>query len=871
LQLVQYLFESFGAATWETIRYSWVGFKIVVLNYYGSLSSFRPPLSFPMAVGRAFIWVASLIQRLVLKTGSLFMQKAFPVQKSSSSSLSLYAPEIDVQHLRSLSQSIDVSHVPPTVQVADLLKMFDEANFNQVDQPGYVKPEGDLGALKNQLKTFVTHVNQRKPFLGTPPASDIPLLLKFYQYIEDAVRFSVHKVNQDLAEFLKEKSGGFEGYSLEDWKKYKDLRENQARLCMDLAVAGEFCGARFLAVASRVYSERSEGGSGLAPVSLEDQVIACLAEKRKEIATACIEQTRRGNVHYYTAYMQNMGPLLGIPGTDNMVEHLLSRFDTRFALGWFFKYYTEDCIVETINEKVKQSASFREAIFDWIKAQVQDWNREHYRRLVDERMQAIQIILQKNIEMPSEVELINQFLKYVEGAGADLRSCASWEGLIDKLFALDSVKGTFAGKKPQQALQAKACGSRLKALGRACQENVWQHIQSGAPLNLEPFLEAMVQKDKLAQLRQMMPLLSAEQAQRLLKQDGASRELIEDITNQERARDFLHQFSEEYASLDRITQEGLPPKIMEWFLVSHRILSPQSELRNPEAGAGKASDQLLSFKRLFQNSVCVSDAERGWLRATEQEGAAELLLSCKTASRKRYYAVPRDPRKALLADIFLRVFRADPEKVIKLGREVADRNTTFYPLSNERMLRSFRAIASYSSPFMIPWIVDYYLQALYRAKLGPAQNRLTQHMVDRLMLPLVNYTPLTVIRAANRVLTTLETRRSYSSRILLAFVIFRQAIPFLPEIPILTNYVRQISMQDVLSFFLYTRIRQGSQIELAAQLAVYELVKSVILPIFDSLKNQALRMANREMAKSKRINQTAALRLFFQAFPPHSV
>ena len=193
--------------------------------------------------------------------------------------------------------------------------------------------------LKEGLKKFIERVKNRTAFLGTPPAYEIIRLFEFYQQIEDATRLSIHKVIDDLQKFTAANGTDTPNYSPSVMNTYKDLLENQARLAIDLAIAGKHCGARYMGDSMGAYY-RLHGDGISAQDTLMDNLIETLALKRKEIAARRIAIDLGQDTHDFSNWMASLGKLLGIPGTQNIVEHLAHPLNIELHLGKFFGDYT---------------------------------------------------------------------------------------------------------------------------------------------------------------------------------------------------------------------------------------------------------------------------------------------------------------------------------------------------------------------------------------------------------------------------------------------------------------------------------------------------------------------------------------------------
>ena len=331
------------------------------------------------------IWVCVVAYSILKTANRLFWE--MNAADTGSPYLAYFANDkIDISHIKSKNMAIDASHVPQEVTITQLRTLFDQINFTRPDAPGYMAPASRQGqsveTLSGNLDLFISRVQHRVPFLGTPPANDMPLLMQFYGQIEDAVRCSIHKVNKDIADFQGDHTSA----------AFANLLENRARVALDLSIAGGYCGARYMGEAMSVYA-RSQGMSDLSGETLEGTLIECLAKERKSIAERHVQAYVGDNTHDYTKYMQSMGKILGLPGTQGIIEHLDQDLNRDGMLVHFFEEYTPAFIESTIQNKVKTSGELREKICDWLKDQARDWKKMSMLRLRKRFLKLLRLLI----------------------------------------------------------------------------------------------------------------------------------------------------------------------------------------------------------------------------------------------------------------------------------------------------------------------------------------------------------------------------------------------------------------------------------------------------------------------------------------------
>ena len=156
--------------------------------------------------------------------------------------------------------------------------------------------------------------------------------------------------------------------------------------------------------------------------------------------------------------MAELGEALAIPGTKNVVEQLQHLDNKQHYLDLFFggpptagqqrvEGYTVDTIIDTIQERVKKSESFRNKILDWIKDQSKDWNKAKYEALKTQYTERIQAILATpNAADPVQMEKMQAFYAlatHVMATCPDLQAihdAENWEDFVQQLFATEEAK-----------------------------------------------------------------------------------------------------------------------------------------------------------------------------------------------------------------------------------------------------------------------------------------------------------------------------------------------------------------------------------------------------------------------------------------------
>ena len=580
LRFFKILRDSTFEALSLTLRTVPSSFTHIVPDSFGSqhfYSLFFTLVYFVYCVGVTFI-----------KTLFRLLENAYALPKEHSLS-SFVSRGIDLGHLRAKELCLDTTHVPGNVQVKDLLTLFEQINFDSPNAPNYMPPSAraengmqhPVENLRKNLEKFVHNVNHRVPFVGTPKESDLVSLHAFYNQIEAAVRLSIYKVTQDLKTF-KEKNP-IEGNDYQDAsvrQEYNHLLENQARLVIDLAIAGNHCGGRYMGEALSSYSHLHRTGKAEGSETLEDALVELLAEKRKNLADREVAKYlgNHPDTHKYAQYFDHMGKLLALPGFGNVIERFLSsQFEVQRHLASFFDQYNEDFIIDVVQEKIKKSQSFREQVIDWLKEQVGSWTPKESLPCAEsiERMREVLSSPVDTQGLDLEIELFKTLLFLAKDqAGVIFHQRESWADFVEEVFHLDCCKEYFNSKyetlssieriqKRMECIQK----FRIGMIGRALEEHYLVH--KDIVLEEEKLRARIVQETKMQQMRSILPVQD-ETLIRILEGKANLAEIVENTLKQSIQTEFL-----EALNVDSIATEGLSLPLMEWLLDSHHIFVPK--------------------------------------------------------------------------------------------------------------------------------------------------------------------------------------------------------------------------------------------------------------------------------------------------------
>jgi hypothetical protein len=259
--------------------------------------------------------------------------------------------------------------------------------------------------------------------------------------------------------------------------------------------------------------------------------------------------------------MRDFGPVLAIPGGENVVEHLSAPSNYVATMRDFFGMYSPDAIKEAIQNKVKTSQAFREKIYDWLKTQASHWNRAHYDEIVNAVCrEALQVAPEETPVISAQMTQLISTYQTIKG----LPSMDNWNDFLEDLFAHQSVKGQVPDRTQRQSLKDFCSQPCLKA-------------ELQAALRGEPHQSLHTKMAELGRVKKINAILTradltaldTEVLLRAVTTNNLGAVIKAHIESKQQA-DFL-----EALNLETAHENGLPPDILEWLLVAQGILFPQ--------------------------------------------------------------------------------------------------------------------------------------------------------------------------------------------------------------------------------------------------------------------------------------------------------
>lgn len=591
-------------ALWTNARYAGSTFKYIVLRYDGE--HFHAPETHQDWIYRGGLWLVAHTVGFLYCSITNFMKE---YQSLPSYLLSFATRGLNLSHLTARKTNIDVSHVPDTLQVANLLTTFDSINFTDKNAPGYMPEVArketierytvtySVAALRKHLNTFIKNVNERTPITGTPPSFLAAQLMKFYKKIEDAVRYSLDKVTNEYDEFMRARDMRAPLKGEADYQKYQDLLENKARVVIDMAIAGAHCGARYMGDALDTFFGLEDPSRCIEQQTMQGKLFLLLGKKREKVAREHIVTHLGHDTHHFSAYMANMGGILGLPGTEDVVEYLTgSRFDRQKFLRLFFEAYTPDFIRDAVQTEIKSSQVLRESIFNWLKDQVGDWKKAEYQIHAQNIIKAAKTASSETASgYEAKIEQFRALVQELDRKGswnakfpesntpyfADIEK--NWDEFFDSIFGCPDAKEYLNELFKSAGTQVEIIRARQQfktALSKPEFQAGLKEIvrKTGNRQNLKTSAAIYEKIDAInAGLISLgLPTMIEEVLYRNLAKGGKLEDVVHGHIDRLRSNEFLDQLirtREDEEPATTVTREGLKRPLLDWILYASHIFT----------------------------------------------------------------------------------------------------------------------------------------------------------------------------------------------------------------------------------------------------------------------------------------------------------
>ncbi len=155
-----------------------------------------------------------------------------------------------------------------------------------------------------------------------------------------------------------------------------------------------------------------------------------------------------------------------------------------------------------------------------------------------------------------------------------------------------------------------------------------------------------------------------------------------------------------------------------------------------------------------------------------------------------------DPQSLLLRYVFSEKFSANKQAITKAARQVPDSSASLYPLWKDRVLSKIDTLQSYfQNPYIHNVVSLIVSQMIYKMCYSPLfdhlKRRVTASALFHFLPPLINHTPIAVIRFGNRVFNAMDYATSHKIALLCGLAVLQYSRAFPTGVK---NFSRRISL-----------------------------------------------------------------------------
>jgi hypothetical protein len=320
-----------------------------------------------------------------------------------------------------------------TVDLQNLLSLFDQLNLSRPDQKNYRDPESIKDAngrcysgdtLREKLSTLIQDITNRIPKAGAPPMNaevSQALFHSAYETLPENLKITLKDPFAQIEQFLdpKQPASGLKGISsalkesldkqsfaalqpelekmkrldrwfqcLEDTTKaivlilQEEKIDDAAPTILELSLIGGNCGGWYMGDIPKIHQQKMS-----CPKDFRLQVLAVLHQQFLRIAESMVDRSDDQNQHQLTRILKEIDNLSGISKEDaarrpHFQDPLPSpEGNTVQILEQFKKRYSPGTVIQAIDEAINGTTSgiSKELAVDWFKEHIpNDWEREQF-------------------------------------------------------------------------------------------------------------------------------------------------------------------------------------------------------------------------------------------------------------------------------------------------------------------------------------------------------------------------------------------------------------------------------------------------------------------------------------------------------------
>lgn len=403
-------------------------------------------------------------------------------------------PETPLTWLKELNLRINSKHfqiesvkeipkIKTSINLNDLLLMYDKINITEATSPGYceisqLKDDGVLRTfeeLRTSLSNFVTTIQAHKPFFGSPP-EPLPTDL---EPIRTSKLLAINNYFTTLENLVKNIIVELKDTSIDPNQKTSAL--------LDLAIAGNHCGARFMSESRAWVETLSNGGK---PLLIKDTIDQTLSNYRigilEKISHRQITQTGErvpiGNrAHTYNQYLSFIGKSRGLPGFDTvfedhafwlpditpdivLIEEGVKKIIPGTASINFDVHYNPTAIIDRVMELSKE-LGVSDTFFMWIKDNMvpELWEKDVYeinaKKLKDQiikKQKEIESFSKFDVDSAILIEIQKNLKNYGFTTLSEIPDAKQLEEIISEIMKKPRYSGLYEEGKVKMENQIRA-------------------------------------------------------------------------------------------------------------------------------------------------------------------------------------------------------------------------------------------------------------------------------------------------------------------------------------------------------------------------------------------------------------------------------
>lgn len=288
--------------------------------------------------------------------------------------------EFDPTHLQLEEIDPAMMQTMETINIEEILNIFDQINFNDPSDVNYFDPEklkNDIGIeyvkvspedARESLEKLIKNIKEKNPAFGTFEEGT-EILETYYKQLESVLKqiiFHCREIDKASQE------GSF--------KDRRDAALEKIDAILTMAIAGLHCAGRWIGDALLTLELLKKE-----QLDLEKILLRIQANHRLNIAEQmAFESAYKGDVHALNTILVMLGPEFKIPGYEYIIDKFHAKFEHEDLRNQFLSLYNANAITENICDKIKEKELYKNLVMQWFKQNLGDYKKEEYAKKVQE-------------------------------------------------------------------------------------------------------------------------------------------------------------------------------------------------------------------------------------------------------------------------------------------------------------------------------------------------------------------------------------------------------------------------------------------------------------------------------------------------------